>query len=257
MQIIDDDNNSLHHRDEFSKDNRSLAVTAALFIFAGIFILAYNLGFVTRPLFRIIISWQMLLIAFGIVFFAKRQVTSGLVLLSLGFFFLIPKITRLGYNWVAMYWPLILVFVGVVLIVKLLSNGRTTHFYYKEGGARSHSYSAKTDNGYLYSVNSFGSVSQVVSDPVFKGGSVKNTFGETILDLRETDIAEGITYLDIESLFGSVEIYVKEQWVVKREINSVFSGTEDKRPRYVGNSASGSVLILRGSATFSGIEIKN
>jgi hypothetical protein len=74
--------------------------------------------------------------------------------------------------------------------------------------------------------------------------------------LRRTQIEPGDTFIDVENTFGGIEIYVKEGWTVKNELSSVFSGTEDKRYGCPGDADSNYRLIIRGSATFSGVEIK-
>ena len=254
MQIIDDGNNHNANRHDFPDDNNKIFGIAAIFILAGIFILGYNLGFIQRSLFRIVISWQMLLVAIGIISLARRQTTTGLILAGTGIFFLIPHISRLGYSWLNTYWPVALVFVGIVLLSKALSPKSTGHNHSRH--EKRHVSSQTSENGYLYSNNSFGSVTQLVLDPVFKGATIKNRFGETILDLRRTQIEPGDTFIDVENTFGGIEIYVKEGLTVKNELSSVFSGTEDKRYGCQGDADSNYRLIIRGSATFSGVEIK-
>ncbi len=254
MQIIDDGNNHNANRHDFPNDKNKIYGIAAIFIFAGIFILGYNLGFIQRSLFRIIISWQMLLVAIGLISLARRQITTGLILVGTGVFFLIPHISRLGYGWLNTYWPIALVFVGIVLLSKALSPKSSGQNYNRCD--KRHVSNQTSENGYLYSNNSFGSVTQLVLDPVFKGANIKNRFGETILDLRRTQIEPGDTFIDVENTFGGIEIYVKEGWTVKNELSSVFSGTEDKRYGYPGDADSNYRLIIRGSATFSGVEIK-
>lgn len=42
----------------------------------------------------------------------------------------------------------------------------------------------------------------MVLDEVFKGATIRNTFGGTVLDLRRTNISEGETYIEVECNFG-------------------------------------------------------
>ena len=98
---------------------------------------------------------------------------------------------------------------------------------------------------------------QIVLDPVFKGARLKLTFAGTVLDLRKTTLAAEETYIDVESSFGGLELYLPEHWIVIDKVTPVFAGVEDKRFRPVTESDTTHKLIIRGSIQFSGIEIKS
>ena len=228
---------------------------AAIFIFAGIFILGRNLGWIEHSLYRIVISWQMLLIVLGIFSLIKRQTTGGLILIGVGGFFLLPHLFSTEYYSVRTFWPLVFVLIGVILLVRPrrawnCHEGRNWSKHHQEG-------TVNNENGFVTSNNSFGSVKQIVLDPVFKGAIITNRFGGTVLDLRHTTIEPGETYIDVDCAFGGIEIFVPHNWTVKTSVNSVFSGTEDKRFRGADLSDTTYKLIIRGNASFSGIEIKS
>lgn len=228
---------------------------AAIFIFAGIFILGRNLGWIEHSLYRIVISWQMLLIVLGIFSLIKRQTTGGLILIGVGGFFLLPHLFTTDYYSVRTFWPLVFVLIGVILLVRP-KHGRGCFDSHKwEKPSQKGSYS--NENGFVNSNNTFGSVRQIVLDPVFKGAVLVNRFGGTVLDLRHTTIEPGETFIDVDCAFGGVEIFVPYNWTVKTSVNSVFSGTEDKRYRHSDLPDTTFKLIIRGNASFSGIEIKS
>ncbi len=251
MEIIDDGNS------KFCRQNNSTCSAlgaAVILIAAGAILLGYNLGFIDRYIYRILISWQMLLIVLGFTSLIKGQTSWGLVLFGIGVIFLIPRFTGPMYDTFRTYWPLAFIAAGVVIIIKAMVPSSKRKQY--KTGQQHHSYSKKTEDGYVDITNHFGSITQMVLDPVFKGGKINNRFGETILDLRRTNLAPGDTFLDIQNMFGGVEIYVKESWKVKNEINPVLSGVDDKRYNVYQGEESVSTLVIRGTATFSGIEIK-
>ncbi|MDP3452973.1 MAG: DUF5668 domain-containing protein [Bacteroidales bacterium] len=248
MKIIDDGRNN-------SRETIHGIGIAAIFIFAGIFILGRNLGWIEHSVYRIVISWQMLLIVIGLFSLIKRQTTTGLILMGVGGFFLLPHLFTTNYYSVRTFWPLVFVLIGVILLVRPKNawgcSDRHRRYRPTQQGA------VNNENGFVTSNNSFGSVRQLVLDPVFKGAVLTNRFGGTVLDLRHTTIEPGETFIDVDCAFGGIEIYVPHNWTVKTSVNSVFSGTEDKRYRGTDLSDMTYKLIIRGNASFSGIEIKS
>jgi hypothetical protein len=67
-------------------------------------------------LWKIVTSWQVILIIVGIILLAGRRQT-GIVLIILGSIFLAPKIVTLPHLAFPFLIPLLLVIVGVVLMV--------------------------------------------------------------------------------------------------------------------------------------------
>ncbi len=250
MQIIDDGGSSRP-----KQTNKGVFGIAAIFILAGVVLLAKNLGVLDYSIYRVLISWQMLLIAIGIYLLTDKQPQGGMVLIGIGFFFLIPHLTRAGYNWANTYWPLVFVIIGVVLLFKPKKR-RELHSC-KGFGAHNQEATYKTEDGFINSCNSFGSVRQIVLDPIFKGASISNKFGETVIDLRQTDILPGETIIYVDCAFGSVEIYVPEKWSVYTDFSTLFSGTEDKRFGAADKRDNTYKIIIKGQVYFSGIEIKN
>ena len=65
-----------------------------ILVLAGALMLAFNFGALPQELKRVVFSWQMLLIAIGTFNLFKRQFTSGVILILVGTFFIIPRIVR-------------------------------------------------------------------------------------------------------------------------------------------------------------------
>ncbi len=248
MEIIDKKESS--HRGRIHG-----TVIALLFIVVGLIILGHNLGWIGHSLYRVVISWQMLLIALGVLSLIKKQNTGGAILILIGAIFLLPHLFVTQYYSFRTFWPLIFVLVGVILIAR---PGRLCGHYSREyRNTPNRPGSVSTENGFITSYNTFGSVKQIVLEPLFKGAMLTNKFAGTILDLRHTSIEEGETYIDIDCSFGGIEIYVPHDWNIKSDINAIFSGIEDKRFQSTISKESVYKLIIRGNASFSGIEIKD
>ncbi len=237
------------------KDIVGAALAAIAIVILGALFLGRNLGLISHELFRIIVSWQMLLVFLGIGAIIKRNYTSGAVLVFIGSFFLTPKITGGGTNLLETWWPLLLIALGVVLIIKIISpNSRIKKANCSNSFTSEVSY--KSEKGFVDSEVAFGSVNNIVVDPVFKGAKIRNSFGETVLDLRRTTLEDAETYIDIDCNFGGIEIYVPSGWIVHTQIKHFLGGTEDKRFHSGEMNNDGKRVVIRGTVSFGGVEIK-
>lgn len=67
-------------------------LVASIFIACGIMLLGRNLGFIPNDLFRIVVSWPMLLIVLGAYSILRRQMFTGLILFVVGLCFIMPRL---------------------------------------------------------------------------------------------------------------------------------------------------------------------
>lgn len=230
-------------------------LVAALFIAAGVLLLARNVGWISHPLFDILVSWQMLLIVLGIYMMVKRAFIRGLALFAIGAYFLSPHLGWLPVNVNTILLPVVLVAIGLAFLLKPRHKKQGPWGDHRRGKDFT-SAGYNSADGILRSKNSFSGIRQVVLDEVFKGGIIQNTFGGTAVDLRRTTIPEGETYIDVECTFGGIEIYVPSEWKVIFRCNTCLGGCEDKR---FGDGVidQSRLLVIRGDITFGGIEIKS
>ncbi len=235
--------NAFHvHRSWHSKLNN--IVTAAVFIIVGLLFLGRNLGYVNEELFHTIVSWQMLLIVIGVVQLIKRHFLGGLILISVGTYFLIPSAYGLGT-----YWPVFLIVIGIGILFKK-RNGRC------HSNKRVKEETISNGDGFVKSDVSFGSSKHIVLDPVFKGADLDVSFGAITLDLRRTRLEQEVTYIEVDTSFSGIELYIPSDWNVIIEAETTMGGIEDKR--YVSSQIDEShKIIIRGDISFSGLEIKS
>lgn len=88
-----------------------------LYIGGNSFFLGRNVGFISFSVFKQWVSWQMLLIVLGIGSLIKRNTTSGLVLIAIGVYFMVPFNFGWWY-WLHTYWPVVFIILGIHLIYK-------------------------------------------------------------------------------------------------------------------------------------------
>lgn len=239
-------------------------LAASLFILAGVLLSARNMGFITDEWFKLLVAWHSLFIIIGVYTMIRQRYFFGSVLLLTGVYLLGGELMLFPGNTQAMIWPLVLVLTGFFILNthrKRNWEKRRMRFYRKMtqrmshepmGGREEQRY--QSEDGFLYSNNVFGTVRHVVLDELFKGANIRASFGGSIIDLRHTHIAPGETYIDLDCNWGGVELYVPGDWKVRIECNCFCGGCEDKR--WSRTKQESCILVIRGSVSFGGIEIK-
>lgn len=241
---------------------------ASLLILSGILLLARNVGWITYEMFDIIVSWYTLFIILGIYTMIRRHIIPGIILLLIGVYFLIGGLSWLPENSQAIVWPIALITAGVLFIFKPRRKEPWAHHHahrhhrewMRQGrpdmNSENNQQQFESVDGFLRSENVWGAARHVVLDELFKGAAIRNSFGGTTIDLRHTHIAPGETYIDLDCSWGGVELYVPSDWTVVFKCNAFFGGCDDKRWRN-GNMNKESVLVIRGSLSFGGLEVKD
>lgn len=248
MEIIQNSSNKTHRHRKVNA-----VWYAILLIVVGLIFLGKNLGYIDHYTYKMLISWQMLLIVIGLFAVAKRQYAGGLMLLAVGAFFLVPRMVGwVDGGWVRTYWPLLLIAVGMILIVRKMlpqANNKHSCCHFREEN--------RLADGYLRSDNMFSSVKHIVLDPAFKGATIKNSFAGTIIDFRSTKLDAAETVVEVDCLFSGIELYAPGSWYITSELRPVFGGYNDKRFKDGVEVDYNHKLIIRGNITFSGLEVKS
>ncbi len=110
-----------HIRGRHKSDNKY--VVGFIFIIIGAILLGRNFHFIPNWISNVFISWQMLLIAIGLVsIFVKKNLTSGLILISVGGIFMLNKFMYFSpFEW-QIIWPSAFVLVGILLISNVIGS---------------------------------------------------------------------------------------------------------------------------------------
>lgn len=102
----------------------------------------------------------------------------------------------------------------------------------------------------------FGEIKRTILSKDFKGGIVRNVFGNTELDFTQADLT-GVATLDISQAFGQVTIAIPIDWRVETEITHIASEMDDDRSYLTRTAKSNKVLVLKGLSVFAAVEIVN
>ena len=243
MTHTDDQNPTTHHHRHQNTGGAKRLMTGAILLATGGLLLLSNFNLLSWYLEDIIFSWQMLLIAIGFISLAGRNYTGAIILFSIGGFFLLPDIfTNLNVNFVSVFWPLVIIVIGLTLIL-----GRRNF----TGSKKNREF---TDN-YVDEMNIFGGSERIITSEFFEGGRITSIFGGSTINLKNVKLKNGYAEIEMTSIFGGAKIYIPENWDVRIEATSIFGGINDKRQIDISEPNNGNTLVIKGAAIFGGGEI--
>jgi predicted membrane protein len=221
-----------------------------LVIAAGLLLLARNTGLLNPTVSRIVFSWEMLLIAIGVInIFWRQSFRAGVILIGIGGFFLLVNFYHMPFSTWQLFLPALIILVGLSMIF---------------GGARfgkdmfkkpmfNHTVGSED---FFEDIAIFGGGERKVVTPNFKGGRMVAMFGGSKVDLSHCNIAPGDRpMVEVVSIFGGSGLLVPSDWNVKVEVFNIFGGYVDKR--IASQVDYNKTLIVKGVTIFGGGEVKS
>jgi predicted membrane protein len=235
---------------EYKKSGRAHLLLGIVLMFLGLFLIADLADIVPWRMRDFLFTWQALLIFLGLIFLSnKENKGTGVVLIVVGSFFLLPRVIDVPDYWRGLFWPAMLIVMGLVVIFGSRRHGSATYF----GG---HKQKATGEN-WLDDVTVFGGGDRIISSQQFEGGKITHIFGGSKIDFSRAKLAPGRHYLELTLIFGGTKLIIPEAWDVKVEVTSVFGGFSDKRVRSIVVADTDRSLVITGSSIFGGGEIVN
>ncbi|MDP2386434.1 MAG: LiaF-related protein [Bacteroidota bacterium] len=237
-------------RKDWEESHRRGKIAGGIFIvLAGVLFLLKKSG-VEFPYW--LLSWKTLLIAAGIVSLIKHGFKRffGIFPIAIGVIFILTEEYKIPH--VGQYvWPVAIILFGLVMIFK--PKRKRFHKNWNTGDWANESDS----EDYIRSSSVFGGVKKNIVSKNFKGGDVKAVFGGGELNFIQADIKEKAV-LEITAVFGGIKLVVPRNWEIQSELNTFCGGIEDNRAIEANvSSEAPKVLLLKGNATFGGIEINS
>jgi hypothetical protein len=189
--------------------------------------------------------WPVLPLAWGLMVVfgvgTSRRPLLGGIWLIVG---VVGLLDKLGWNGPSVWalWPLILVYVGIVVTIRALRSGEAPAT--PESGE-----SRFTSFAFL------GSSERKVASQAFRQGDVTAVLGGSIVDLRSARLENGRGVLDVFAFWGGIEVVVPEGWVVVGESTVILGGFDDStRPVPDPNAPT---LTVRGFIFMGGVQVKH
>ncbi|HEY7335075.1 MAG TPA: DUF5668 domain-containing protein [Bryobacteraceae bacterium] len=230
-------------------------VMGAIILLVGILFLLENLGFVrVTDLWSF---WPVILIALGIARLIEgRGLGSwiwGATVAGAGIVFLANNLGFFPWNIWRLIWPALLILAGVLILVY---RGFETRVRW--AGEWLHPYTATGSENVLSEYAIFGGVKRRIESGDFEGGEALAIFGGVEIDMHRAFTTREDIQVEVNAIFGGVDLWVPDNWDVSVQGAGILGGFEDKthhaavvegikRPR----------LVIRGSAVFGGVTVKN
>lgn len=197
--------------------------------------------------------WPLILILIGVIKIVQEPnsegARNGVVLVIIGMVFLAGKFGLFDLS-LRIIVPCMLIAVGIWIL------GRHGFFKVSNQSAAPVSLdkmgSAETEPPLNISAI-MGGYQRRVTSKAFSGGNVLVLMGGCEIDMRHTSI-EGEVVLDINVLFGGLELKVPTDWTVITQ-GSAILGSIDEQTLNPPNGAKR--LIVRGTVMFGGVEVRN
>jgi predicted membrane protein len=217
---------------------------------AGLVWLGANLNYIDEIVKEYIISWQALLIAVGIMGLLGRKsnLWFSVVLIFTGGLFLFAKYNELPVDASLVFWPVILILVGLAFLTKIGDLQKLRKEMVKNS----------VNGDVLDDTNIFGGNKFNVTSKRFRGGQVTCIFGGSEIDLTNAELDEGDQKLELSCVFGGTKLIVPADWDVVVDVTGILGGVSDKRhivtDKYVDYSRR---LHITGACVFGGGEISS
>jgi predicted membrane protein len=232
-------------RDHHLSSNRP--VIGAILLLIGLFLVLKNTGFFPEFIDDVIFSWPMLLVAIGLIMtLSSSERTSGVIIMAVGGFFLIPMIFRETFHVYNMFWPSIFIIIGITFLVSK-----------RRGWASSVTTGIIGDDFVDYTNIFSGGERQVISQS-FKGGRITAVFGGMELDLTKAKLAPGKNELELSCIFGGATLIVPDDWNIIIMVTPILGGFNDSRKLIPGRMIDpDKQLVVKGTVIFGGGEVKS
>ncbi len=227
------------------------AVVGALLIIGGTLFLLHNAGF--DYFGEIGRFWPLILIAIGVTKLVTPRGNHDLIpggfLLALGGLFLARNLGWLHVNPFVFFWPGILIFVGVTMLMRNLygpdwwggANPPRGPMPPADGGPVP---PADNDSSERITANiMFGGIHRKVNSHAFEGGQVSATFGGVELDLRDATMKGPQAFLQADALFGGIELKVPDTWLVEVRGSGILGGYDDRTSKPANVMAAPKLIV--------------
>lgn len=218
-----------------------------IFIAVGMLLILQRLNIIPWDLADALISWQMLLIAIGAISILNGNRGWGVVLVGVGGFFLITEYVDIPHEIRRLYWPALLVLVGVALLNRQRSCKNDLR-----GGTTEKTF----DNFDDFVI--FGGREIFINSQDLKGGRSMSIFGGIEYDLRKAQLSPQGAVIDCTCIFGGTGLKVPLDWNVRNEVTTIFGAFTDKRGDTFMQATldPSKTVVIKGLTIFGGVEIK-
>ena len=193
--------------------------------------------------------WPAILIAVGIVKLVDSPFaggrTAGGVLVAVGGVLLAQTLGYLDGLQIHDLWPLILIGIGLMMLFQ-------RSWDWKDNWGN-----RVVSAGRLNDTTVFGGGKRKIVSENFQGGIVSAVFGGFELDLRKANMEGDSAVLQLDAVFGGIELRIPENWSAVVQGTGIFGGYSDESSHPSEQTPGVKHLIIKGGAVFGGVVVKN
>ncbi len=190
--------------------------------------------------------WPAIFIAIGLSIWIGsgfRDFLSGLLFVVFGTVFLLVRLGILGHHFWDYFWPLLIVFAGLWILVRPAFHHRHSDFH-------------DVREGDLDISAVFSGTKRRVESQTFRGGRANAVFGSLELDLTAAGLADGKAALELSVVLGGIEVRVPRAWRVELDGTPVLASIENKHTQ-AGSTEGAATLFIKASAVLGSILVKD
>lgn len=268
-----------------------------ILLLVGLIMILYKSNIIGWEVYDFLLSWKMLLVAFGVFVFIEGSYSIGVIIMALGAFFLLPDIFPYYIDNIRrFFWPVVILVVGIIIMIvpgkhkygnnhignngNNPSDGGSTPPPYTpndggfngEGKTNSESDFKTSDDVNSYKQQNttrpttdfydesvvFGGRDLILTGKNFKGGRSAVLFGGLNVDARQCQMSPEGCSIELTTLFGGTEYKVPNDWTVINKVTTIFGGYSDVRIKDPMYQPNPSkTVIITGVCIFGGTEVRN
>lgn len=239
------------------KPTDSRLIIGIILIVLGAALMLNTMEMIDWPVNRYIFSWKTLLILIGIVLINNKQrKVAGTILIVLGVSFWIPSIFDVNIYFHQVFWPMVLIGVGVLMISRRGNISDKSNF--DKDKWKNHFGGATTyQDDFINDISIFGGGHKKVDSKNFKGGNLTSVFGGSEINMIGAKIDVNGCVIDVFTLFGGTTLIIPNNWKIQIDAISVLGGFNDKRRVSTSELDKSKTLVIKGLVMLGGIEIKS
>jgi hypothetical protein len=236
----------------------------------GILVLLFGVGFLLNNFgalqFNVDCFWPLVVIAYGVVRITQRNIPDFIWGGAFCVFGVAMIFDCMGLFHVHFWqlWPIFVIAFGLILLWGTLVPGACacgpfgrTQFW-RGRLTLPFTQQASTVGDDWVELNAvFAEAKRRVLSSSFRGATANSAFGACKLDLRSMPTPAEPVIIDANTIFGAVEVYVPPTWTVELRGSALFGAYQDETTHVTGPDGLRGHLIVRGSALFGGVMVKN
>lgn len=235
-------------------NNRHIRINAHMILglailMAGVLFTLNNFDIVEPRILRSFWPLLIMLIGLAVIFQAgsySGRIAGGIIVF-IGLMLLLRTLGLVRFYFHDV-WPVILILIGAIIMLKAFDPKRLNHF--RDGKLVSSDSDQRVN---LFAM--FAGYNRQNNSQDFSGGSITAIMGGCEIDFRNASIESGNAIIDVFAFWGGIDIKVPADWTVSIQGTPILGGLDDKTKPI--DPTSKKRLTIKGSVIMGGVTVTN